>query len=147
GHGDEPGHQFAYMFAEAGAPEKAAVLINMVADSLYNDSRNGMPNNDDCGQMSAWYIFSSMGFYPVSPASGHYIIGAPMIDGVSIKTDAGKVFTMKAHGLTSKNKYVKSVALNGQKLTRNYITHSEIMEGSTLEFEMTSEPVNFLKAK
>lgn len=147
GHGDEPGHQFAYMFSEAGEAGKAAKLINMVSDSLYNDTRNGMPNNDDCGQMSAWYIFSSMGFYPVSPASGQYIIGAPMIDGVTIKTDNGTTFTMKANNLTDDNIYVKSVTLNGENITRNYITHSEIMDGGVLEFEMTNNPTNFLSGK
>ncbi|MFI3314705.1 MAG: GH92 family glycosyl hydrolase [Rikenellaceae bacterium] len=143
GHGDEPGHQFAYLYTQAGEPHKAAKLINEVTQMYYNDSRAGMPNNDDCGQMSAWHIFSSMGFYPLSQASGEYVIGAPMIDGAKIKTETGNTFTMKANNLSSKNIYIQSATLNGEPLKRGYITHDEIMSGATLIFEMGSEPVNF----
>ncbi len=136
GHGDEPGHQFAYLYSMAGAPEKSGLLTNMVADSLYKDIRNGMPNNDDCGQMSAWYIFSSMGFYPVSPASATYIIGAPRLDKAVINTDNGTQFTMIAHNLSDENRVVKSVTLNGKPLVKSQFTHEDIMKGGTLEFVM-----------
>ncbi len=143
GHGDEPGHQFAYLYSLAGAPEKVSDVINMVSDSLYNDTRNGMPNNDDCGQMSAWYIFSSMGFYPVSPVSATYQIGAPRIDRAEIKSSNGATFTMIAHGLSDKNRYVQSVTLNGEPLVGAEFTHDDIMSGATLEFVMGSEMVKF----
>ena len=136
GHGDEPGHQFAYLYSMAGAAEKVSDVINMVADSVYNDTRNGMPNNDDCGQMSAWYIFTSMGFYPVSPASATYVIGAPRLDKAVINTDNDTQFTMIAHHLSDKNKYVQSVTLNGKPLSQPLLTHEEIMNGGTLEFTM-----------
>lgn len=140
GHGDEPGHQFLYLYNYAGAAWKIADWVNTVSDMYYSDRRDGMPNNDDCGQMSAWYIFSSMGFYPVAPGDLTYVIGAPMMHGATIRTATGKTFTMKAHDLTDKNIYVQSVKLNGKPLERGYITHDEIMSGATLEFFMSATP-------
>lgn len=140
GHGDEPGHQFLYLYNPAGAAWKIADAVNMVADSVYNDSRNGMPNNDDCGQMSVWYLFSSMGFYPVCPGDGRYYIGAPMISGAEIDLYNGKRFTMTAEGYSPTNRYVKSAWLNGKRLDRGYITHDEIMNGASLRFVMTDKP-------
>lgn len=140
GHGDEPGHQFLYMYHHAGEQWKIADWVNIVADSIYSAERNGMPNNDDCGQMSAWYIFSSMGFYPQCPGDGKYIIGAPMMKKAVIKTDNGKSFTMIANNLSKTNKYIESCTLNGQPLTTGYITHDDIMGGATLEFTMSATP-------
>ena len=140
GHGDEPGHHFLYLYNYAGQAWKIADRIHQVSDMYYSDRRDGMPNNDDCGQMSAWYIFSAMGFYPVAPGDSKYVIGAPMMHGARINTDSGKQFTMKAHGYSKESRYVKSAKLNGKPLQRGYITHEEIMDGSTLEFFMSSTP-------
>lgn len=140
GHGDEPGHQFLYLYNNAGAAWKIAPRLHEVSKEYYSTRRDGMPNNDDCGQMSVWYIFSSMGFYPVSPGDKNYVIGAPMMNGATIRTASGKDFVMKAHGLSPDNIHVQSVTLNGQPLERGYITHDEIMNGSTLEFQMGNSP-------
>ena len=140
GHGDEPGHHFLYLYNYAGEAWKIADRLHEVSDTYYSDRRDGMPNNDDCGQMSAWYIFSAMGFYPVSPGDLTYVIGAPMMNGAKIKTASGKEFTMKAHNYSNKNIYVESAKLNGKPLERGYITHDEITSGSTLEFFMSDTP-------
>ncbi|MFI3261579.1 MAG: GH92 family glycosyl hydrolase [Rikenellaceae bacterium] len=140
GHGDEPGHQFLYMYHNAGEQWKIADWVNIVADSIYSTARNGMPNNDDCGQMSAWYIFSSMGFYPMCPGDGKYIIGAPMMHKAVIHTESGKSFTMIANNLSKENRYIESCTLNGEPLTCGYITHDQIMSGATLVFNMSSTP-------
>ena len=140
GHGDEPGHQFLYLYGKTGATWKIADAVHMVVDSIYSDTRNGMPNNDDCGQMSAWQVFSAMGFYPVCPGDGQFIIGAPMMHKATIHTESGKTFTMEAKNFSKTNRYIQSATLNGQPLTRGYITYDEIMNGATLVFEMGSTP-------
>lgn len=140
GHGDEPGHHFLYLYHNANEQWKIADWVNTVADSIYSAKRDGMPNNDDCGQMSAWYIFSSMGFYPACPGDGKYIIGAPMMKEAKIKTASGKTFTMVAKNLSKKNRYIESCTLNGEPLTSGYITHDDIMNGAALEFVMSSTP-------
>lgn len=140
GHGDEPGHQFLYLYGKTGATWKIADAVHMVVDSIYSDTRNGMPNNDDCGQMSAWQVFSAMGFYPVCPGDGQFIIGAPMMHKAAIHTESGKTFTMEAKNFSKTNRYIQSATLNGQPLTRGHITYDEIMNGATLVFEMGSTP-------
>ncbi len=140
GHGDEPGHQMLYMYHHGKEQWKSAKWLNLVAQNSYSTKRDGMSNNDDCGQMSAWYIFTSMGFYPVCPGDGKYIIGTPLIKKASIKTESGKTFTMIAHNISKDNIYIESCTLNGEPLTSGYITHNQIMNGSTLEFNMSSTP-------
>lgn len=140
GHGDEPGHQFIYLYNKVGAAWKIADYVNKISSEYYNATRNGMPNNDDCGQMSAWYIFSAMGFYPVCPGDLQYVIGAPMLPGATIITATGNTFRMVAKNFNAQNKYVESVMLNGAPLTRGYVTHQEIMDGATLEFTMSATP-------
>lgn len=140
GHGDEPGHHFLYMYNPAGEAWKIADRIHEVSRTFYNATRNGMPNNDDCGQMSAWYIFSSMGFYPICPGDNRYYIGAPMVHSAEILTAKGTKFRMKANGLTDENIHVDSVTLNGEPLTCGYITHEQIMSGAELIFTMSATP-------
>lgn len=140
GHGDEPGHQFLYLYNMAGEAWKAADWINVVADSVYSATRNGMPNNDDCGQMSAWHVLSSMGFYPVCPGDSRYIIGTPMVKRASIHGAKGKTFTMIAPNLSTTNRYIESCTLDGEPLTCGYITYNDIIEGKTLRFTMASKP-------
>lgn len=140
GHGDEPGHQFLYLYNVAGAPEKIAGCIHKVSSKFYNATRNGMPNNDDCGQMSSWYIFSAMGFYPLCPGDNRYYFGAPMMRSARIKTASGKEFRMRAEGLNDENIHVRSVTLNGVAVTCGFITHEDVMAGSELVFEMGAKP-------
>ncbi len=140
GHGDEPGHQMLYMYHHGKEQWKSARWINKVAKGSYSTKRNGMSNNDDCGQMSAWYIFSAMGFYPVCPGDGKYIIGAPLIRKAVIKTENGKTFTMIAHNISEENIYIESCLLNKKPLKDGYITHENIMGGATLEFFMSDKP-------
>lgn len=141
-HGNEPSHHVTYLYQYVEQPWKTQELVREIFDRFYQPKADGLCGNDDCGQMSAWYIFSAMGFYPVDPVSLEYIIGAPQIDKVSLKLPDDKVFVMKATGLSKTNKYVKSVSLNGKTLEEFKIKHSDIMEGGTLEFVMTDKPVS-----
>lgn len=136
-HGNEPSHHVAYLFTMAGKPWRTAELIREIFDRFYSPRPDGLCGNDDCGQMSAWYIFSAMGFYPVNPVAGEYVIGAPQIPRITMNLPNGKQFTVIAKNLSKKNKYVKSVSLNGNPLTGNTITYEQIMAGGTLTFTMT----------
>ena len=138
-HGNEPSHHVAYLYNYVGQPNKTQQLIREVFDRFYQPEPDGLCGNDDCGQMSAWYIFSAMGFYPVNPVGGEYILGAPQVEEVSISLPEGKQFTVQAKGLSDKNKYVRSVTLNG-KLVKNFrIYHSDIMKGGELIFWMADK--------
>ena len=136
-HGNEPSHHVAYLFTMAGKPWRTAELIREIFDRFYSPRPDGLCGNDDCGQMSAWYIFSAMGFYPVNPVAGEYVIGASQIPQITMNLPNGKQFTVIAKNLSKKNKYVKSVSLNGNPLTGNTITYEQIMAGGTLTFTMT----------
>lgn len=136
-HGNEPCHHIPYLYTLADRPDRAAEVIREVIDTMYSARPDGLCGNEDCGQMSSWYIFSSMGFYPIDPVSCKYILGAPQIKSVTLHLGEGKNFTTKAEGLSRRAKYVKSVYLNGVQLDRNYITHDEIMQGGELVFKMT----------
>jgi predicted alpha-1,2-mannosidase len=130
-HGNEPSHHIAYMYTALGRPDKAAERIRMIADSMYKNGPEGLSGNDDCGQMSAWYIFSAMGFYPMNPASGEYIIGFPLINQIELKTKNGKVIIRKS----GNGKTVNSVLINGKKQTRLVVTHAQLMQGGTIELQ------------
>ena len=136
-HGNEPSHHIPYLYTLAGRQDRAAEVVREIFDTQYAARYDGLCGNDDCGQMSAWYLFSAMGFYPVDPVSCHYVLGAPQIEEVSLLLPEGKLFRVKAEGLSREAKYVESVWLNGQKLERPYITHSEIMSGGELRFVMS----------
>lgn len=135
-HGNEPCHHIPYLYTLAGRMDRTAEVVREVFDTQYSPRYDGLCGNDDCGQMSAWYIFSAMGFYPVDPVSCEYILGAPQIGEISLHLIDGKTFTVKAEGLSRKAKYVESVYLNGEKLDRDHITHKEIMQGGELRFVM-----------
>ena len=141
-HGNEPSHHVAYLYQFAGKPWKTESLIREVFDKFYRPLPDGLCGNDDCGQMSAWYLFSAMGFYPVDPVSGRYVLGAPQIGELTLRLPGGKRFTVQAHGLSEENKYVKSVSLNGQPLEGIFLAHEDIISGGLLEFEMTNQPKN-----
>ncbi|WP_234570565.1 GH92 family glycosyl hydrolase [Rhodohalobacter sp. 614A] len=138
--GNEPAQQIPYFYNYADAPWKAQEMVRTIVDSLYTDQPDGLPGNEDCGQMSAWYIFSSLGFYPANPANGVYVIGSPVFDKASINLADGKTFTVIANGVSSQNRYIQSATLNDEPYEKSYITYRDIMDGATLEFEMGPEP-------
>lgn len=139
-HGNEPCHHVAYLYNYAGAAWKTQEKVRRIMDIMYNSTPEGLCGNEDCGQMSAWYVLSSAGLYPVNPASGVYIIGSPKFDEIKILVEKGKYFTIKAKNNSSKNIYIKSARLNGNKLDKSYILHSDLLKGGTLEFEMSNTP-------
>ena len=135
-HGNEPSHHVTYLYALAGRPERTQELIRQIFDTQYRPEPDGLCGNDDCGQMSAWYMFSAMGFYPVDPVSGNYVFGAPQMPQITLKLANGNTFTVIAEGISAENKYVENITLNGEPYTKNYISHEDIMNGGTLVFKM-----------
>lgn len=138
-HGNEPGHHVIYLYNYIDQPWKTAGYVRQVMDDFYKNTPDGLCGNEDLGQMSAWYVFSAMGLYPVNPVSGKYEIGTPLFRSLVLDVENGKQFKIIAPGVSKKAKFVKSVKLNGNTLKRSYITHDEVMQGGVLEFEMTSE--------
>lgn len=138
--GNEPSHEIAYLYNYVGEPYKTAARVRLIVDSLYNDTREGLCGNDDCGQMSAWYVFSAMGFYPVNPVSGEYIIGSPLFSKVVMNTGYKKPFTLIANNVSNANKYIQSAKMNGNSYPYSYITHRQIISGSTLILDMGNQP-------
>jgi predicted alpha-1,2-mannosidase len=138
--GNEPSHQIAYLYNYVGEPSRTAERVRLIADSLYNDTREGLCGNDDCGQMSAWYMFSTMGFYPVNPASGEYVIGSPLFPKVIIHTGNAKSFTIEARNVSTTNKYIQSATMNGKSYPYSYITQKQIEQGCTLLLNMGDKP-------
>ncbi len=139
-HGNEPSHHMAYLYNFVNKPSKTQERVRQILTELYTNTPDGISGNEDCGQMSAWYIFSSLGFYPVTPASNKYIIGSPLFEKASINLENGKSFTIKANNITPENKYINSVKLNGKNYEYSYINHKDIIKGGHLVFEMTSKP-------
>lgn len=137
--GNEPSHHIAYLYNYLGQPHKTQMYVNRILTELYNSTPEGLCGNEDCGQMSAWYVFSAMGFYPVNPVEGKYQLGAPLFDKITIKTGPEKKFVITANKESDKHIYVKEVLLNGEKLDRTWITHEEIMNGGTLEFLLSTK--------
>jgi predicted alpha-1,2-mannosidase len=136
-HGNEPSHHVPYLFDFAGQPRLTQHWVRHIMDTKYLPAPDGLSGNDDCGQMSAWYIFSSLGFYPVAPGSDRYYLGSPLVKDAKIALENGNTFSVSAINQSPGNVYVKKVELNGQKLDRLYITHQEIMNGGSLVFYMT----------
>jgi predicted alpha-1,2-mannosidase len=139
-HGNEPSHHIAYLYNYAGAPWKTQEKVREIIQSQYSDSPDGLSGNEDCGQMSAWFVFSAMGFYPVNPAEGIYSLGSPAFPETEIYLENDLIFEIKARYHTPENIYIQSAMLNGEPLTRSYIMHHEIMEGGVLELEMGPLP-------
>ncbi|HEX5554135.1 MAG TPA: GH92 family glycosyl hydrolase [Chitinophagaceae bacterium] len=139
---NEPGQHYIYLFDYCGEPWKTQELARQQTSTVnYRNEPIGINGNDDCGQTSAWYIFSVMGFYPVSPASGEYAIGAPQFPEITLDLQNGKQFQIKALNLSDKNKYIKSITLNGKPLSGYFISHADIIKGGQLTFQMTDHPV------
>lgn len=138
--GNEPSQHIAYMFNFISEPWKTQFYVQKILSTLYIHTPAGLCGNEDCGQMSAWYIFSSLGFYPFNPADQNYVIGSPLFDEAVINLGNEKSFTIKAKNLSDKNIYIQSATLNGKELTKSFITHKEIINGGTLEFIMGDKP-------
>ena len=134
-HGNEPSHHTIYLYTLLGENDKAADRIRQVIDEFYTTKPDGLAGNEDAGQMSAWYILSNLGFYPVEPAGARYWFGTPMFEQASINVPGGK-FTVKAKGLSPENRYIRKATLNGKQLENMYIDHADIMAGGELIFEM-----------
>jgi predicted alpha-1,2-mannosidase len=139
-HGNEPSHHITYLYNYAGQPWKTQFYVAKIMSELYNTSSSGYAGNEDCGQMSAWYVFSAMGFYPVNPASGVYIIGSPAMKKSVMRSSLNKTFTVLAPNRTAENIYIQSAKLNGKVYTHTYITQKDITDGGVLEFVMGSKP-------
>ncbi len=138
-HGNEPSHHVIYLYNKVRRPWKTQEYAAKVMHELYFNAPAGLCGNEDCGQMSAWYVFSAMGFYPVNPVSGEYEIGTPLFPEVRLHLDNGKTFTVRAPGVDRENIYIQSVTVDGQPYDKSYLTHDLIMSGATVEFEMGTE--------
>ncbi|MDP2687353.1 MAG: GH92 family glycosyl hydrolase [Aequorivita sp.] len=144
-HGNEPSHHMAYLYNFVNKPAKTQEKVHQILNEMYQNAPDGISGNEDCGQMSAWYVFSAMGFYPVTPSSNQYIIGTPLFERATINLESreksgGKKFEISAENLSDTNKYIASATLNGKSLNRSFIEHSEIINGGKLVFRMTDKP-------
>lgn len=138
-HGNEPAHHVAYLYNWTKQPWKTQAMVRKILNNQYHNGPAGLGGNDDCGQMSAWYIFSALGFYPVAPGSNQYWLGSPLVERAKINLENGKTITLVVKNQGEKNVYLKQVKLNGNPLNRLYLTHEELMNGGQLEVEMTAK--------
>ncbi len=139
-HGNEPSHHIAYLYNFAGEPWKTQEKVHHIMSTQYTDQPDGLCGNEDCGQMSAWYVWSALGFYPVNPVQGVYVIGTPAFEEMSVNLPNGNTFQITAQGLSGDHFYIQSATLNNQNLNRSYILHNEIINGGKLEFVMGNTP-------
>ena len=139
-HGNEPSHHIAYMFNHANQPWRTQYWARHIMDTQYNTTPNGLSGNEDCGQMSAWYVLSSIGLYPMNPASGEYEIGSPIFEKSTIKLPENKTFMIEAEYVSHTNFYIQSATLNGKPFTKTTLSHQDILKGGTLHFVMGNKP-------
>jgi len=139
-HGNEPSHHMAYLYNYVGRPDKTQKLARQIMDQLYGPGADGLCGNEDCGQMSAWFVFSAMGFYPVTPATVDYVIGSPLFNKITIHQDNGKSFSIISEKNSSRNIFIQSARLDDKPYERSFITHNQIINGGNLEFNMGPEP-------
>lgn len=139
-HGNEPSHHVAYLYALAGQSQKTEQLVNHIARTLYNTSSSGYAGNDDCGEMSAWYVFSALGFYPLNPVGGSYVLGSPLVDKAVLHLPSGKQLRIEVERPSREAIYVKSVRFNGKPCKQAVIHHEDLLQGGVLRFVMTSKP-------
>jgi predicted alpha-1,2-mannosidase len=139
-HGNEPSQHIAYLYGYAGQPWRTAERVHQILGALYGDGPEGIPGNDDCGQMSAWYVFSTLGFYPVCPGSLEYVIGRPAFREATLHLPSGRDFTVRAENLSDANLYVQSARLNDAPYDKSYVRHEDIVRGGTLTFVMGPKP-------
>lgn len=145
-HGNEPSHHVIYMYNYAGRPDKAAPLLRKMLNEMYLDQPDGLSGNEDVGQMSAWYILSSVGLYQVDPVGGRFVIGSPLFDKATVNVGGGKTFTVEAKNNSDKNIYVQSARLNGKTLKNSYVDFNDIRRGGTLELVMGPKPSKWATA-
>uniref|UniRef100_UPI004048A50C GH92 family glycosyl hydrolase n=1 Tax=Polaribacter sp. TaxID=1920175 RepID=UPI004048A50C len=141
-HGNEPGHHIPYLYNWTGKEYKTQSRVRMIMDTMYGPGVEGLCGNDDAGQMSAWYVFSSLGFYPVIPGSDRYALGSPLVKKATLNLENGNQLVINTTNQSKENVYVKSLKINGKLIDRNYILHSEIMNGGEFVFEMSAQPNN-----
>ena len=139
-HGNEPSHHILYLYPFIGQQWKTAEKVRQVFDQFYKATPDGLIGNEDCGQMSAWYIFSSLGFYPVNPVNGMFVFGSPIADEASVKLNNGKQFNIKAINNSASHKYIQAIKINGKSYTKSYIMYQDIMNGGELVYTMGSKP-------
>ncbi len=139
-HGNEPSHHVPYLYAWTSTPWKTQEWLRTILNKMYRNDIRGLGGNDDCGQMSAWYIFSSLGFYPVAPGTDQYVLGAPYLPYMKVTLENGKVVEIKAPKVSDRNWYVQSVRINGKPYTKLYVTHNQLVDGCVIEFEMGAKP-------
>jgi predicted alpha-1,2-mannosidase len=139
-HGNEPSHHVAYLYVYAGRPWRTQERLKQIVESQYQAAPDGLSGNDDLGQMSAWLFFTAMGFYPVTPGSGEYVIGRPFVNRMTLKLPEGKRFTIVAENLSDTNRYIGAVQLNGQSYNKAFVKHSDIVAGGELRFIMQAAP-------
>lgn len=139
-HGNEPSHHVPYLYAWTSTPWKTQEWLRTILNKMYRNDIRGLGGNDDCGQMSAWYIFSSLGFYPVAPGTDQYVLGAPYLPYMKVTLENGKVVEIKAPKVSDRNRYVQSVRINGKPYTKLYVTHNQLVDGCVIEFEMGAKP-------
>ena len=141
-HGNEPSHHVAYLYDWTNQPWKTQERVRMILKHQYHASPDGLGGNDDCGQMSAWYLFSTLGFYPVAPASNMYMLGSPAIKTAVIRFENGRTLSIEARNQGDRNVYVTKVTLNGRDLNRDFLTYTDITNGGKLVFFMSDKPIS-----
>ncbi|MBK8610508.1 MAG: GH92 family glycosyl hydrolase [Chitinophagaceae bacterium] len=142
-HGNEPSHHIAYLYNFTGAAPKTQAMVHRIMNDMYHDTPDGLEGNEDCGQMSAWYVLSALGFYPVTPGTTDYIIGTPLFSSAAIHLENGKTFTVKGTNVRDNNFYIQAATLNNNLYTRSYISHFDIMAGGEINFSMGAMPSSF----
>ncbi len=139
-HGNEPSHHVAYLYAYAGQPYKTQAMVRRLLREQYHDARNGLSGNEDCGQMSAWFVLSALGLYAVDPVSANYVLGSPLFKRAELDVGNGRTLRIVAHGNSPANVYIQSARWNGKPYTRSWLRHADLAAGGTLELEMGPKP-------
>jgi predicted alpha-1,2-mannosidase len=142
-HGNEPCHHMAYLYCYAGVPHKTQARVRTLLEMEYDDQPDGLAGNEDCGQMSAWYVMSSLGFYSVDPVSANYVFGSPLVDHAEIDLGSGKKLRIEVKRTSPADRYIQSVTINGKPHRKLWFTHADIVDGAVIEFTMASNPTQF----
>jgi putative alpha-1,2-mannosidase len=142
-HGNEPGHQIPFMYNYTPSPWKTQKVVRNILAQEYSDGPGGLSGNDDAGQMSAWYVFASIGLYPVNPVSGEYLICSPLFDNISVNLPGKKTFKITCHKQTKGSVYIQKVQLNGRAYNKSFVRYADIMKGGALEIYLTAQPTKW----
>jgi predicted alpha-1,2-mannosidase len=139
-HGNEPGHHVAYLYSYAGMPYKTQARVRFLLETMHHNAPDGLAGNEDCGQMSAWYVLSALGFYAVDPVSGNYVFGSPLFDRATIDLGRGKRLIVETIGNGVEKVYVQSVTWNGKPYEKSWFSHADMLQGGTFVFQMSEQP-------